>query len=93
LHLDGEWRQLPRVRVVVCLGRVAYDVCWQILEARGNSVSRPRPPFLHGQVAQVRGGPSLIASYHPSRQNTHTGRLTQEMLVAVFARARKLIEQ
>src|SRR5499426_2059458 len=57
-HLEAEWAQLPRVAVVVCLGRIAYDICWQILDARGLRMPRPRPPFEHGGVTPVPGGPT-----------------------------------
>jgi len=83
---------LTAVSVVVCLGRIAYDICWQILEARGMRLPRPRPAFAHGQVVSIPGGPSMIAAYHPSRQNTNTGRLTPQMLGSVFATARSLID-
>ena len=86
-HLDAEWDALPRVRVVVTLGRIAFDACWAALARRGMPV-RPRPPFAHGAVFAAPGGPAVIASFHPSRQNTNTGRLTPAMMHAVFARAR-----
>jgi uracil-DNA glycosylase len=87
----AEWALLSRVSVVVCLGRIAYDICWQILEARGMRLPKPRPAFAHGQVVSIPGGPSMIAAYHPSRQNTNTGRLTPEMLASVFRAATSLI--
>ena len=90
-HLEAEWALLTRVSVVVCLGRIAYDICWQILDARGLRLPRPRPAFVHGQVVSIPGGPSVIAAYHPSRQNTNTGRLTPEMLASVFRAATSLI--
>src|SRR5262245_16084858 len=90
-HLEAEWGQLPRISVVVCLGRVAYDICWQILDARGLRLPKPRPGFGHGQTVSIPDGPSLITAYHPSRQNTNTGRLTPQMLASVFARATALI--
>ena len=87
-HLQAEWALLSQVSVVVCLGRIAYDVCWQILDTCRMFVCRePRPPFAHGQVVSIPGGPSMIAAYHPSRQNTNTGRLTPEMLASVFRSA------
>jgi uracil-DNA glycosylase len=91
-HLEAEWALLTRVAVVMCLGRIAYDICWQILEARGLRLPKPRPAFGHGHVVSVPGGPSLIAAYHPSRQNTNTGRLTPQMLSSVFATARSLLD-
>jgi uracil-DNA glycosylase len=87
VHLDCEWMALPRVQVVVALGRIAFDACWAHL-ARRSIVVRPRPPFAHGGEHAVSGGPVVIASYHPSRQNTNTGRLTAAMLSGVFGQAR-----
>ena len=86
-HLDAEWAALPRLRVVVALGRIAFDAALSLFERNGQ-VLRPRPHFAHGAERRVPGGPLLIASYHPSRQNTNTGRLTAAMLMAVFERAR-----
>jgi uracil-DNA glycosylase len=90
VHLDREWLALPGVRLVVALGRIAFDACWAHLARRG-IVVRPRPPFEHGAAYRAPGGPLVIASYHPSRQNTNTGRLTPEMLVSVFAAAREAL--
>jgi len=90
--LEAEWNALPDIRVVVCLGRIAFDTCWRVLDNRGLSV-RPRPLFAHGTEYPVPGGPHVIAAFHPSRQNTNTGRLTPEMLATVFARARALAWQ
>ncbi|MCK9485670.1 MAG: uracil-DNA glycosylase [Dehalococcoidia bacterium] len=84
--LDRELALLPRVRVVVALGGFAAG-----LIARGAGV-RPRPKFGHGAEWDLGDGRSLICCYHPSQQNTFTGRLTEEMLDAVFTQARALIE-
>jgi uracil-DNA glycosylase len=92
VHLDREWMALPRVQVVVALGRIAFDACWAHL-ARRSIVVRPRPPFAHGGEHAVSGGPVVIASYHPSRQNTNTGRLTAAMLSGVFGQARARLAQ
>lgn len=73
--------------VVVCLGGFAWGVVHRMLQGQGVEVPRPRPAFGHGAVSET-GGPLLIASYHVSQQNTFTGRLTEEMLDAVFAEAR-----
>jgi uracil-DNA glycosylase family 4 len=87
VHLDAEWDALPRVQVVVALGRIAFDAAWARLARRG-IVVRPRPRFEHGAVYATNGGPAIIAAYHPSRQNTNTGRLTAPMMRDVFASAR-----
>jgi uracil-DNA glycosylase family 4 len=88
-HLCAELDALPNARVYVALGRLAFDACWRILADRGIRAAR-RPVFEHGGVYRLPGAPAVVASYHPSRQNTHTGRLTPAMLRAVFRRAKAL---
>ena len=87
-HLVAEVAALPRVRVIVALGRIGFEAAWRLLAERGISL-RPRPVFGHGLVYEPARGPVVIGSYHPSRQNTNTGRLTPEMLASVFAAARR----
>ncbi len=87
-YLADEVRLLARVRVVVTLGRIAHDG-W--LKAAGwwtRLAPRERPPFGHGAASDLPDGTVVIASYHPSRQNTNTGKLTRAMWDDVFARAR-----
>ena len=91
-HLRAETAALPRLRVVVALGRVAFDGYWRLMADRGITV-KPRAKFEHGLVCAPPGAPPVVASYHPSRQNTNTGRLTPAMLADVFTRARALIER
>ena len=80
---------LARVRVFVALCAFAYDAVWRVLAMAGETVPRPRPRFGHGvEVATTRG--TLIGCFHPSQQNTFTGKLTVPMLDAVFERARVL---
>jgi uracil-DNA glycosylase family 4 len=90
-HLHAEIAALRRLRVVVALGKVAADAYWQWLASRGISV-RPRPKFAHAGIlpAPASGVPALVQSYHPSRQNTNTGKLTAPMLRQVFAEANRL---
>jgi uracil-DNA glycosylase family 4 len=89
-HLEAEVACLPRVRVVVALGRIAFDAWLQLLKRRG-VVLRPRPQFGHGALVTFGAGtPVLVGSFHPSRQNTNTGRLTAPMLARVFRQARRL---
>jgi uracil-DNA glycosylase family 4 len=82
-HLDAELAALPRIRVVVALGKIAFDAYLQLLKSRG-IVVRPRPAFGHGLVHDLPNGQTLIGCYHPSRQNTNTGKLTPPMLDEVF---------
>ena len=83
-------RLAPRARVLVALGGFAWDGCLWALAELGHRV-RPKPRFGHAAEAEV--GPfTLVGSYHPSQQNTFTGRLTREMLAAVFDRARERID-
>jgi uracil-DNA glycosylase family 4 len=92
-YLDREFDLLGRLRVVVALGRVAWDAV--LLRARRvapGSVPKPRPPFGHGAEASLivrRSAPAVavLGSYHPSQQNTQTGRLTRSMLDGVLKRA------
>lgn len=85
-HLVAEAAALPRLRAIVALGRIGFDAAWRLLADRG-VVVRPRPQFGHGLMYEPEGGPAVIASYHPSRQNTNTGKLTPAMLEAVFRAA------
>jgi uracil-DNA glycosylase len=80
------------LRTIVCLGGFAWQALWQPLASAGYATPRPRPAFGHGAEvelrAQERASVLLIGCYHPSQQNTFTGRVTGEMLDAIFARAR-----
>ncbi len=95
--LEEEIALLPRVRVVLCLGGLAWETILRFYTAAGFLMPRPRPRFAHGAVAEPgpRPGapapPVVIASYHPSQQNTFTGKLTEEMLDAVLADVRRVI--
>ncbi|HEX9032078.1 MAG TPA: uracil-DNA glycosylase family protein, partial [Streptosporangiaceae bacterium] len=75
------------VRAIVCLGHFAWGVVWRELSAAGRAVPVPRPAFGHGAQAEV-AGLLVIGCYHPSQQNTFTGRVTGAMLDEVFERAR-----
>lgn len=88
--LEAEWRALPQVRVVVALGRLAFDVAQRLLPPAGDGPLMRRPTFEHGGVYRSRDGQAVVASYHPSRQNTQTGRLTQAMLRRAIRRAKAL---
>jgi uracil-DNA glycosylase family 4 len=89
-YLERELRLLPHGRVVVALGSFGWNGFLRGARALGVEVPRPRPRFGHGAETDV--GPwRLIGCYHPSQQNTFTGKLTEPMIDAVFARARALI--
>ena len=83
---------LTKVRVVVALGKIAFDACLRALQERGLRLPSPRPPFSHGARFNLDEGTTLLASYHPSQQNTQTGRLTPEMLQDVFRAAKEMLE-
>jgi len=89
-HLEAEVEQLQNIRVVVTLGKIAFDVWWRVMAGRGLGV-KPRPAFAHGAVYKPKGGPIIIASYHPSRQNTNTGKLTPPMMSSIFSKASTLV--
>lgn len=91
-HLEAELAHLTRVRVVVALGKIGFDAWLQLLKRRGVNLS-PRPQFGHGVVAKIRPDlPVLVGCYHPSRQNTNTGKLTVRMIGTIFRKARRLVE-
>ena len=88
-YLTSELELLAEARVVLALGAFAWDGALRAVAALGHPMPRPKPRFGHG--AEARAGPyALLGSYHPSQQNTFTGRLTEEMLDAVLVRAREL---
>ncbi len=93
--LEREWQLMPQVQVVVALGHMAFNGCLKLLRAHGYDL--PRLKFGHGvhYPLQGPGQPArhLLASYHPSRQNTQTGRLTEAMLDDVFELARSLVSR
>jgi uracil-DNA glycosylase len=83
------------LRVIVCLGHFAWQALWPQLAVIGLDVPRPRPAFGHGAEAVLPGGRpgaslTIVGCYHPSQQNTFTGRVNDAMLDAVFGRAREL---
>ena len=92
-YLRAEIELLSRVRLVVTLGRIAHEHWlkasgwWEQLEPAG------RPVFGHGASSRLPSGLLVVSSYHPSRQNTNTGRLTRPMWHAVFRRARSLVDE
>ena len=88
---ERELELLGRVKVVVALGKIAFDTYLDILKSRGAISSRAAFVFGHDREFKIAPDlPRLISSYHPSQQNTSTGKLTEKMLVDVFRRARRL---
>jgi len=86
-----ELRLLRHLRVVVALGKIGWDAYLRARRAAGQGRPRPLPRFGHGASALMPDGITLLGSFHPSQQNTFTGKLTSPMLRAVFARARQLV--
>jgi len=91
LYLRQELRVLSKVRVVVALGRVAWRAYLLARKELEWPVPKPRPKFAHGVSHRLDDQTTVITSYHPSQQNTQTGRLTPEMFDEVFAMARELL--
>ena len=81
------------LKVIVPLGRIAFDACLRLYKSRGWLAPGPKPPFGHGRSYSPPGAPALIASFHPSQQNTFTGKLTPDMMRAVFEAAQQVIAQ
>lgn len=90
-YLEKEFDILQNLKVILCLGQLAYQHTLYLLEARGFSLPRPRLKFRHGLEFMVGNSLHLITSYHPSQQNTFTGKLTEEMLDGVFERIRGVL--
>ena len=89
-----ELRLLSRVRIVVALGKIGWDAYLRSRPARGLGLPRPLPRFGHGAEARLPDdGIILLGTFHPSQQNTFTGKLTRPMLRSVFARARRLAQR
>ena len=89
-HLAGEIGALPRVRVVVCLGKIGFDGYLAYLHGRGVIERRSAFRFGHGLEYPLPNGQHLLTSYHPSLRNTNTGRLNAAMFARIFVRARAL---
>jgi uracil-DNA glycosylase family 4 len=85
-HLDEEWSALHDVRVILCLGGIAWDAALALCARQGLAVPRPKPKFAH-EAEIALGNRTLLGCYHVSQQNTFTGRLTPAMLDARIARA------
>ena len=88
--LEGELAALARIRVVLCLGKFAWDAALTTPAVYGGPAPRPRPAFGHGAEHAAPHGRTLLGCFHPSQQNTFTGKLTAAMIDDVLARARAL---
>jgi len=88
-YLERELPLLGSVRVIVTLGSFAWDAALRVVRALGEPIPRPRPKFGHGATAAV-GRFTLLGCFHPSQQNTFTGKLTEPMIDAVMSRAKEL---
>jgi len=88
--LERELDVLTTIRCVVTLGAFAFDQTLRVYGDRGLGVPKPRPRFGHGVEVPLQDGPTVLASYHPSQQNTFTGTRTEEMFDRVWERARSL---
>jgi len=91
-YLEREIAILPGLAAIVALGALAFSSVLEAWKALGREVPRPRPRFGHGSEVSL-GGVALLGSYHPSQQNTFTGKLTPAMLASVFRRARRICER
>ena len=88
--VDQEMALLKHLRVVVCLGKIAFDGLLAHERRSGSAIVRAGYPFAHGAEYTLPSGLKVIASYHPSLQNTNTGKLTRSMFLGIFQRARQL---
>ncbi len=88
-----EFGLLRHIQVVVVLGKIAFDEYLRTCQSMGKTIPSPRPKFSHGAEYLLPWHVTLLASYHPSQQNTFTGTLTRPMFHSVFRRAKNLIEQ
>lgn len=92
-HLDREFAVLTNVKVVVVLGKIAFDAYLNYLKRRGDLKRKTGFIFGHGEAYPLPGGRTLLCSYHPSLQNTLTGKLTEKMFLDVFRKARRILNQ
>jgi uracil-DNA glycosylase len=90
-YLLDELQHLKRVQVVVALGMIGFKTYFSARKQLGWKNPAPLPPFGHGLVARLSDETTIISSYHPSQQNTQTGKLTEKMFDDVFSKARKVL--
>jgi uracil-DNA glycosylase family 4 len=92
-YLEQELDGLKRLRVVVALGRIGFEAYLNYLKRRGRIASKKPYAFAHGARYEMPDGKILLASYHPSNQNTQTGKLTRPMFVKIFKEAARLADR
>lgn len=92
-YLLDELQRLKKVRVVVPLGLIGFKTYFAARKQLGWTNPVPLPPFGHGLAAKLADGVTVISSYHPSQQNTQTGKLTEKMLDNVFRKARDILSR
>lgn len=92
-YLDAEWRLLKNKRVILALGKIAWDACLALARRNGCEIAKPHVAFGHGAEIQLCDGLTLLGSYHVSQQNTFTGKLTTQMFDSVLERARICAEE
>lgn len=91
--LDREISGLRNVKVIVALGRIGFDACLNYVRRAGKLPAQPRYLFKHGANYRLPDGKTLLASYHPSNQNTQTGKLTKEMFLKIFQDAARIADE
>ena len=92
-YLDREIAALPKLKVVVALGKIGFDAYLNYLKRRGQIASRQPYVFQHGARYEMPDGKTLLASYHPSNQNTQTGKLTRPMFLRIFKDAARIADR
>jgi uracil-DNA glycosylase family 4 len=92
-YLDRELEGLKKLKVIVALGKIAFDAYLNYLKRRGLMSRRAAYPFAHGAKFTMPDGKILLASYHPSNQNTQTGKLTRPMFMEIFKEAARLADK
>ena len=90
-YLHREWELLTERKLLLALGAIGFDAILKLLASRGVAIPKPKPRFAHDRLVAIEGH-RILASYHPSRQNTSTGKLTEAMWEGIFARVRRLVE-
>jgi uracil-DNA glycosylase len=91
--LDREFQCLSTAKVIVALGKIAFDAYLNYLKRQGKLERRTGFVFKHGAKYEMPDGKWLLATYHPSNQNTRTGKLTKEMFLKIFKEARRLADE